>query len=200
MSAGSNANRDKWGRCYTPDRVALACVAELQIRDLDCLDIGFGGGAFGRAIRAHGGHPLGVDIDPQAPGALEYDCAIIGDYSGAVCRALKFDIVLGNPDFAIAADIIEWAMEQCGSAALILPCSFFGAKKNNALAKQFGMRRLVISPRPTFREDGQSDSATYEFTTWSSDPDSALHQWRRWDLITPPDDRPWGAPLFCQPT
>lgn len=105
----AHAPVDTLARWYTPDAVAHALVRALIIGgphgDIvdgsTVIEPGVGGGAFVHAIRSL---PLdcrivGYDVDPDAPGLMEVDEAIVDDWL-TTPPPLRVDCIVGNPPYA----------------------------------------------------------------------------------------------------
>lgn len=169
--------KEERGAHYTPDRLALAICKSLRdglkLTPKNILEPGCGGGAFLRA--AHATWPearlSGVDLVPACtgPGVVEQrDLFTVTEH---------FDLVLGNPDFAIAEQVVRHFREldrkrlqgPDGLIALLLLADFEGSVGRIPFWKEHPLfaRQHIGSSRPSFREDGQTDMRPYaEFVWW----------------------------------
>jgi hypothetical protein len=143
---------DELGRVYTPDALAAAIVAVVEVDyrpGMMLVECAVGGGAFIRQgyERWPDIHTVGVDIDPRARGFEYVDEALHGDWievaeewAGRIGRnihhlyATRPDVIISNPDFgrkncriplAHAKACLSLDPEVC---ALILPHAY----SNNA--------------------------------------------------------------------
>lgn len=163
--------KEERGAHYTDERLALAICISLR----DCLGIGprtifepgCGGGAFLRA--AHATWPdaklYGVDLLPacRGPGVVEQrDLFTVTD---------SFDLVLGNPDFAIGELVVRHALKHAkegGLVALLLLADFEGSVGRGPFWNEHPTlaRQHIGSSRPSFREDKQTDMRPYAEFVW----------------------------------
>lgn len=76
-----------------------------------------------------------------------------------------YDIVITNPPFAIAQDIIERSLEECnegGYVIMLLRLNYFGGKVRQEFRKRnFPMAVYVHNRRMSFTDDGKTDSVEY---------------------------------------
>lgn len=132
---------------YTPDALAQACVARL-VED-DWLPLGgcvvepsVGGGAFARALTAHGYRVVGVDRDPRAQGGRFCDLYLPATWESACASGVLREhypvAVVGNPPFGgprgsrsyIGARHALLACDVAAVGAMLLPASwgvYYGA-------------------------------------------------------------------------
>jgi hypothetical protein len=163
--------REERGAHYTPDALALALCR--TVRDYvdpapaRIFEPGCGGGAFLRG--AHATWPtaelVGVDLLPACtgPGRVE-----TGDLF-AVYE--PFDLVIGNPDFSIAEEVVRHCMKLVkpyGHVALLLLSSFEESRERVPFWKEYPLflRQAIGAPRPCFRADGQTDMRPYALYVW----------------------------------
>jgi hypothetical protein len=118
--------RDKHDRYYTPQVIADTFVRWLQVpMGADVLEPSVGGGAWLRALTAHGhdGGTTAVDIDPDAAGLALADHRIVGDFAAHTGRG--YDLCLGNPPFgATAGEHLAVALGRAKVVAWLLRSSF----------------------------------------------------------------------------
>lgn len=171
LPAGERRER---GAYYTPDALALAICRTLDNviapSPETILEPGCGGGAFLRAARAV--WPLaglvGLDLVPacDGPGAV-----LVGDifkFTPAEVKA-DTDLVLGNPDFAIAEKVVRHCLDLLapgGHLAFLLRASFLGSSARVPLYAAHPLRYLQpIAQRPSFTGGG-SDPMEYALFVW----------------------------------
>lgn len=179
--------RDELDRCYTPDRLADAVVASISVELVEgatVVEPSFGGGAFLRAIRRRWSetvHVVAVDVDPEAPGRLDYEhdeClagswpAVATEWAGVLARrgcepawmALRPDVIVGNPPFAEAVDHVKAALAlRPQVVSMILPWSYWGVDYWAELLHGAARPAVVrpIMPRPW--GDRVRETAVYEW-------------------------------------
>ena len=159
------------GAFFTPDALALAIArtlgSSLGIVGPDRIfEPGCGGGAFLRAARETWPAALldGVDLLPacSGPGHVEQrDLFTVEDH---------YDLVLGNPDFAIAEKVVRHCLKlvpEGGHVALLLLASFEESAGRVPLFNEFPLyARQMIAQRASFTADGATDQRPYALFVW----------------------------------
>lgn len=118
--------RDEHDRYYTPQVIANTFTRWLRVpTGADVLEPSVGGGAWIRALRAHGhtGPTTAVDIDPDAAGLRLADTAVVGDFA-TLDPGGGFDVCLGNPPFGVAAQHLAVALGRARVVAWLLRSTF----------------------------------------------------------------------------
>lgn len=167
--------RTERGAFYTPDPLALAICRTLAAELVEdghpapvrILEPGCGGGAFLRAARATWPHCdlTGIDLVPacNGPGRV-----IEGDLFGH--KAPFYDLVVGNPDFAIAEQVVRHCLGHLapgGYLAFLLRAAFLGSEGRVPLYREHPLRFLQpIAQRPSFTADGKTDPMEYALFVW----------------------------------
>lgn len=169
-AAPGSINRER-GAYYTPDALALAIAASLAAaigRPRWIMEPGCGGGAFLRAARATwpDAEMCGVDMVPacDGPGTI-----LRGDLFAL--RDPAWDLILGNPDFAHAEEIVRHCyglLRPGGTLAFLLRATFLSSDRRVAFHKAHPLRLLQpVAQRPAFLGEGTtSDPTEYAVFVW----------------------------------
>ena len=124
-----------------------------------------GAGAWLEAVWSTGwrGELLGVDIEPDPSVDLVADFLRDEIPDG-------WDLVLGNPPYSLAEPFVRRSLELVkvgGLVAFLLRLSFLESRKRLPLWSEHRLDRVhVLAERPSFTEDGRSDSAAYALFVW----------------------------------
>lgn len=90
---------------------------------------------------------------------------IKGNYLEMDCKN-KYDIIITNPPFNIAREIIEKALDDVkdgGYVIMLLRLNFFGSKaRRDMWEKQMPKYSFIHSKRLGFTDDGKTDSIEYQ--------------------------------------
>lgn len=171
MSATNRGGqRDKLDRYYTPDNVARACTDRLTIPDgATVLEPSVGGGAFVRAVLAatRGTADItGCDLDPEADGLHLCDEHVIGDFLDYADMMGPFDLVIGNPPYADAADHVRAALRVAPRVAFLLRLNLLESVRRVKFWQETPLASVhVLSKRPSFTGGG-TDATAYAFFVW----------------------------------
>lgn len=182
-STGRSDVRREGDAYYTPDDLALACVCTLPRLDgLRCVEPSAGGGAYIRAMRAHGcSDPLGIDIDPNA--AATRECELVWSDFLDWQSIGPVDWIIGNPPFRGAEEHIRHALSiaRCGVAFLLRLAFLEGQARALFWAAHPPESVHVLSKRPSFTGGG-TDSAAYGWFVWRKDVDAFVPRldWLQW--------------------
>lgn len=162
--------RSERGAYFTPDGLALAICGTLQRvighQIYEVLEPGCGGGAFLRAARAAwpSANLNGIDLEPACDGPGFVRKADLFAYG------CKHDLVLGNPDYAIAERAVRHCLsliEKGGHLAFLLRAAFLGSEGRIALYEEFPLRFFQpIGQRPSFTANGKTDPMEYGLFVW----------------------------------
>lgn len=94
---------------------------------------------------------------------------IKGNYLEIDCKN-KYDIIITNPPFNIARDIIEKALNDInddGFVIMLLRLNYFGGKlRKDMWDKQMPKYAFVHNRRVSFTDDGKTDSIEYMHCVW----------------------------------
>lgn len=168
MSAtGRGAVRDKLDRYYTPDPLAEALVAVLGwCAPATVLEPSVGGGAFARAVRRQWPQAelTGVDLDAGAPGLDLVDRASVSDFLDTRGR---WDLVVGNPPFALAESHVRHALTLAPVVGVLLRLGFLASRRRVPFWHDHPATHLwVLARRPSFR-GGRTDATDYGLFLWN---------------------------------
>jgi SAM-dependent methyltransferase len=164
----------------TPFALALACVGRAAtltgeaaplsgLRARNVLDLGAGNGVWGRAARAiyWSAWLDGYELRPS-PKPTHYDGWWTEDVLAADFTT-RYGLILANPPYSSAEAFVRLALRLLtpgGRAAFLLPLGFRASQERNkpdgGLWSMAPLRELaVITPRPSFTENGNTDSTDY---------------------------------------
>ena len=152
------------------------------------LEPGAGTGAITRVLRE--GFPdsriLCVESDPQRVWQLRQQnfethwCDFIRWHH--ILAGRKFDLVAGNPPYKLARPFVERSLLAGRMVAMLLGLSFAGSRKRQAWHKAHRPDIYVLSRRPSFTSDGQTDARDYAWFIWGPETDG------RWESLACPGD------------
>jgi hypothetical protein len=169
MPPANHQPRDVLDRYYTPDPLAVACVAALDIPPPRLvLEPSLGGGAYARAVRARWGGVLlhGIDLDPEAPGLSSVDTHWIGDFVEHAWAPQSFGLVIGNPPYKHAEAHVRAALDLAPRVAFLLRLGFLAGQGRSELWRAHPPAAVhVLSKRPSFTGSG-TDSSEYGWFVW----------------------------------
>lgn len=138
----------------TPDPLALALVSTLPVAGATCWEPHAGGGAFVRAIAAHGGRCIGTDINGEWGPPVDF-LAADSPPTGAC------DWIIGNPPFRGFAAHVEHALAMAPNVAFLLRLAVMESAQRAELWARWPLLRVyVLAERPSFT-DGGTDSCAY---------------------------------------
>ena len=168
--------RDPLDRYYTPDAVARACVAVLPELTGRVLEPHCGGGAFARLVLAKPAASLHTgDIDPEAPGRELGSPAFLGSF---LEHWETYDWVIGNPPYATAEEHCRHALRLAPRVAFLLRLAFLESQRRISFWAEFPPHTVwVLSARPSFTFDGQTDSAAYGWFYWERGSTDSRLRW-----------------------
>jgi len=172
-------------RYYTPQDVADACVGTLPtLQGLHVVEPSIGRGSFALSCEVRGADIAGVDIDPDCPalqlGAVPVEIADFGVWT----PARPVDWFAGNPPYAQAEQHTRRALSMARrGVAFLLRLAFLESVKRTPFWMEHPPSEVhVLDRRPSFTEDGRSDSAAYAWFVWHTDrPHRGTRlDWLRW--------------------
>lgn len=166
--------QEERGAFYTPDLLALAICRQIRERfglqfnlgPRSIFEPGCGGGAFLRAASATwpAADLLGADLVPACEGPGEVVAGDLFEITG------RFDLIVGNPDFAIAERVVRHCMAQLapgGHLALLLLASFEESAGRVPLWEEHPLfARQILAQRASFTADGAMDQRPYAVFLW----------------------------------
>lgn len=90
---------------------------------------------------------------------------IYGDFLGMPVG--EFDVAISNPPFSIALEIIERSIMSATDVFMLERLNFLETKARYPfLSKTTPDVYIISAPRPSFQEDGQTDSCAYTWLHW----------------------------------
>lgn len=142
--------------------------------------MGAGSGRWGAACRRHWPEAsiTGIEIREIAPHPA-YDHWITGSFPEALDEMACYDLILGNPPYALAEKWIKAALtllpanhekrpRSDGNVAFLLRLAFLeGQKRRDDLFRRHPFRSVAIcSKRPSFQADGRTNATAFGFFVW----------------------------------
>lgn len=96
--------------------------------------------------------------------------------------SIQHDLIIGNPPYTLALAFVKKAIELSPVVIFLVRQGFLASQKRNAF---FRMNQpsdvFIISHRPSFTPDGQTDTADYCWVCWSDDrprdPGTSILHW-----------------------
>lgn len=159
----------------TPPGVTAALLAHLpSLERRSVLDPCVGDGAIVRVLEERYPHALYMtnDLDPLRPADRHVDATTAEGWRELERRAglSLIDWVITNPPFSLAHLIIPQAIERARrGVAMLLPLRFIEPTRERALVLEsypWSAQVTLGSPRPSFTEDGRTDSLTTFWAIW----------------------------------
>lgn len=80
-----------------------------------------------------------------------------------------FDVTIGNPPFSLALDFIKESLHISKTVAFLLRLNFFGSVKRHEFFRNWMPDIYVLPNRPSFSEDGATDSIEYAWFVWNQE-------------------------------
>lgn len=164
---------------YTPEWVVLSIfehvVGEMQPRTI--LEPSAGKGVFVEAARAMWPSSLiyACDIDreigpwPDATFSWTLDY-LHSDTAWLDSREAPFDLIIGNPPFSLALEFVERSLDLGTVVVFVLRLTFLASVKRAGLFAAHPPAAVWVLPsRPSFTDDGKTDSADYGVFVWRRD-------------------------------
>lgn len=112
-----------------------------------------------------------ADLEPLTPRGLT-----IGDFTQAAYPPAKYDVIITNPPFSIARQIIEASLERALVVVALLRLNFLASEKRADLMRTNAPDVYVLPNRPSFTGEG-TDSIEYAWFVWGS------HRRRNWGFV-----------------
>jgi hypothetical protein len=180
VSAANRGGKRRESDYYpTPDDVAektLCCVAHIGSADR-ILEPSAGSGAFVRACRKFLPNAAITAVEPSSKHwpVLADLGATVGQHSLELHAYSygheRFDLIVGNPPYSLAEQHVRLCLSLLspkGSLAFLLRLSFLESAKRAALFRETPLAEVsVFSKRPSFTNDGKTDSAAYAVFVWT---------------------------------
>ena len=169
-STNRGAKRVTLDAYYTPDAVAVSCVAATPIADhASVLEPHAGGGAFLRALVRPGRKVAALDINPDAPGLRSpgIESSEVDDFLTWDPGQYRPDWTVGNPPFVGAEAHVRRALSlsRVGCAFLLRLAFLESAERVPFWRDHPPATVLVFNKRPSFT-GGKTDSCAYGWFIW----------------------------------
>lgn len=108
----------------------------------------------------------------------QYGEVTFGDFLKISKYDETIDCVVTNPPFSLAQEFIETCRKNYPNAdiAMLLPLSFLGSAKRNQFWKDYTPNTIkILSDRPSFTNDGKTDSSVYGWFIWLDEARKNIH-------------------------
>ena len=135
------------------------------------LDPTAGGDLFNKMSYPEALKQIGIDEDRIKTIDIREDslAEVKGDYL-SISLDYKPKVIITNPPFAIAREIIEKALddvEDGGFVVMLLRLNFYGGKlRKDMWDNQLAKYSFVHNRRMSFTDDGKTDSIEYQHCVW----------------------------------
>lgn len=179
-STGRGTKRRKKDAYYTPEW----CVKRL-IEDPDLpfdisglfLEPSAGHGDIIRAVDSSAIDWVACDIRKKCRTPLEEISGnvVIGDFRQQEARLKaiaksygkdRFDVAFTNPPFSIAEDFMSQCMKLAHYTCFLLRLNYLGSKARCSFLRMFPPDVFVLPNRPSYTNDGKTDSTEYAWFIW----------------------------------
>ena len=132
-----------------------------------------GAGNIFRRLAAHGvdvAQMRGIEISPERAEQARTVCPWVVCDDALTAAWPSADLVIGNPPFRHAEEFCRRGLETVrpgGTVAMLLRLAFLESGKRYAFHQRYPVSGLhVFSSRPSFTENGKTDSAAYAWFVW----------------------------------
>lgn len=112
-------------------------------------------------------------IHDRARARLSGGCGVIGDYLTTPFLDRRYDVIITNPPFSHAQQVIERSMELAPQALIImlLRINYYESDTRNSWLRQYMPDSHVLANRPSFVKNWQTgkrgaDATAYAWMTW----------------------------------
>lgn len=170
----------------TPEGCTKAIIAELEdvLPDGLWCEPAVGDGAIVRAVGVRAGW-VTMDIQdvPQLSGSNVHFPStdfLTFDPDGAT-----FDVTITNPPFYLAEEFVRKAISCSTHVVMLLRLAFLETRRREAFHAEHPSDVYILSRRPSFMENGATDSCAYAWFHWWP---GATRKWKI--LVTPATKRP----------
>ena len=80
---------------------------------------------------------------------------------------LHYDLIITNPPFSLALEFLQKSLSEADTVIYLLRLNFLGSQKRRAFWQANRPSHvLVLSKRPSFTDDGSTDSIEYAWFCW----------------------------------
>jgi hypothetical protein len=157
----------------TPINSIVSLLSRYPLGNGTILEPSAGSGNFVRTLRKLGytNHITGVEVRGNEVSELEKYCdeVICGDFL-TYNFTQTYDIIFGNPPYNQAMDFVTKSLgllDRHGALILLLRTAFLESKKRHEFWQANPVTRLwVLSERPSFTGDGNTDNSSYSWFIW----------------------------------
>lgn len=155
----------------TPPEFSLAGLQRVSTTPGTILDIGAGAGVWGAAARClwPKAHICGVELRQVDPHPA-YDVWHTGDVSAVADNLMPFDLVMGNPPFAIAEECVRAGLsllEEGGELLFFLRLAFSeGRGRARGLYTEYPLAELAVCDRRPRLYGYQGGMTAFAYFRW----------------------------------
>ena len=93
-------------------------------------------------------------------------------------RKKRYDVMITNPPFHLAEDFLKTGLKRARFTVLLLRLNYVGTDKRWAWLHDNMPRAMVLPNRPSFNDDGKTDSIEYAWMIWDADNPVREAPWR----------------------
>ena len=158
----------------TPAEVTRQCIRKVvgwRINGLSVLDPSAGDGAILDVAKEFGARGVGLEIDGGRALAAAAKGHVISIADALMTSWPEADLLIGNPPFSYALEFAtraaEWSRRHERQAALLLRLAFLESVGRVKFHREYPADVHVLAKRPSFTENGKSDSCAYAWFVWS---------------------------------
>lgn len=164
----------------TPGWCVHRLLEEVDLPGGRWFEPGVGNGDIVRAVHAKRDDVQFVGIDKRntkliknaGKGEKTLDEFLVGDLLKPEGRAKelldgpKFTVGIGNPPYSLAPQFIDLSLRCCDIVVMLLRLNYLGSEKRNEFMRTRAPDVYVLPNRPSFIQDGTTDSIEYAWFVW----------------------------------
>lgn len=93
-------------------------------------------------------------------------------------RRKRYDVLITNPPFHLAEDFLKVGLQRARFTVLLLRLNYVGTDKRWQWLHDNMPKAMVLPNRPSFNDDGKTDSIEYAWMIWDSENPVSENYWR----------------------
>ncbi len=78
----------------------------------------------------------------------------------------RFDVIITNPPFYLAEEFVRKSLQHADHVVMLLRLAFLESRKRELFHATYPADVYVLSRRPSFKENGATDSSAYAWFVW----------------------------------
>lgn len=98
----------------------------------------------------------------------------ICDWVNLRFRKKRYDVLITNPPFHLAEDFVKTGWKRARFTVLLLRLNYIGTDKRYQWMHDNMPSMMVLPNRPSFNDDGKTDSIEYAWMVWDADNPSPV--------------------------